>query len=51
MKDINVAGQMLDTLLGREFLAEKRPATYPPEGLGYQVVAQNDDTGLLKGIE
>lgn len=46
-----VAAQMLDTLLGREFLAESRPAPYPTAGLGYQVVVQSTDAGLLKGIE
>lgn len=42
---------MLDTLLDRSFLAAAKKAPYAPTGRGYQVVAQMDGAGLLKGLE
>lgn len=43
---------MLDRILDRSHLAansEQRP--YPENGVGYEVVAQIDGSGLLKGVE
>ena len=43
--------QMLDQLMDRSFLAEGRKAPYASSGPGWQVVAQMDSSGLLKGVE
>lgn len=44
---------MLERILDRSHLASgtggERP--YPESGLGYEVVAQIDGSGLLKGVE
>ena len=43
--------QMLEQLMDRSFLEEGRKASYPSSGPGWQVVAQMDSSGLLKGVE
>ena len=42
---------MLGKLLDRTHLAEGQPHPYPASGKGYQVVAQMEGTGLLKGVQ
>lgn len=42
---------MLDQLMDRSFLEEGRKAPYASSGPGWQVVAQMDSSGLLKGVE
>lgn len=46
-----IAAQMLDALLDRSYMVAAKKAPYPPAGPGYQVMAQTDGAGLLKGIE
>jgi len=48
---IRTALQMLEQLMDRSFLEEGRKASYPSSGPGWQVVAQMDSSGLLKGVE
>ena len=43
--------QVLEQLMDRSFLEEGRKAPYPSSGPGWQVVAQMDSSGLLKGVE
>lgn len=41
---------MLNKLLDRTHLERGRPHPYPAEGPGYQVVTQQESTGVLKGV-
>lgn len=43
--------QTLDRILDRGHLAANRERPYPESGVGYEVVAQIDGSGLLKGVE
>lgn len=42
---------MLDRILDRGHLAQNRERPYSEAGVGYEVVAQIDGSGLLKGVE
>lgn len=43
--------QMLNRILDRNHLAANKERPYPESGVGYEVVAQIDGSGLLKGVE
>lgn len=43
--------QMLGRILDRSHLASNSERPYPDSGTGYEVVAQIDGSGLLKGVE
>ena len=42
---------MLDRLLDRSHLVERIEAPYKPSGIGYEIVAQNDGSGLLSTVQ
>ena len=43
--------QTLNRILDRSHLAANKERPYPESGVGYEVVAQLDGSGLLKGVE
>lgn len=46
-----VCVQMLDSILDRGHLVANKERPYAESGVGYEVVAQIDGSGLLKGVE